>query len=102
MDDDTIIGELRDLRCELAAHYTVLLVLCVKAGLADPAFEETVRRHVDITLGKRVVARGGIPDEREAKIREYVMDIIDVAKMPPSLPKKLTWRRRFLNWLARE
>lgn len=101
---DWINDELRDVRAQLNAHFTVLACLSVKRGADDPTFEDFVRSKVDTVLGKHLAESGGVPSELHGKIRRYVMEIIENAKvseLEPQSPKRLTVRRRFLNWLER-
>jgi hypothetical protein len=99
--DEAFAKAIRDVRAEVTAHFVVLIGLVRAKASEDPTFVDAVRKRIDTVLGKNVAERGGTPDEREALVRKYVMQMLEVKSSPPppTVQKKLTLRRRFLKWL---
>jgi hypothetical protein len=96
------------LRGESLAHAAALIVLIERAKEKDPDFVLAARELFDEFLGKQLVTSGGSKEEliKEATIaaRSYFVNLMDANLPAPKegvQESRLTFRRRFLNWLQR-
>jgi hypothetical protein len=92
---------------KLIAQSALLTFLVRHAKANDPTFEEYARSLVDTALGQ-LLEELGPPPEKAITAREHFMELISTPAERNSgvgrgkeRPKKLTLRRRFLNWLER-
>jgi hypothetical protein len=95
---------LKSMQADIAAIEVVLVPLVESAVRDNPNFELDALREFDTVLGERLVKEGG-PIEMDGKIRERVSFLIRTEhrsdEATPAEIKRLTLRRRFLNWLER-
>jgi hypothetical protein len=95
---------LKEMRIEISAVEVVVVKLIELAIKNNPEFEKDVLREFDTVLGRRLAKRG-TPSEVDGEIRGRVRFLIETPKLSHDVKlteiKKLTLRRRFLNWLER-
>lgn len=92
------------LRAGMAAHACVLAILIEHLNESHPDLRGKIKSKIDTVLGKRF-EQYGAASEYEKEFRRLVMQLgvheIQTDAEKPG-PRKLTFRRRFLNWLQDE
>jgi hypothetical protein len=89
----------------LSAFAMLLRSLIVYVEKSHPGFSEYLRHQVDVNLGKRLVDTGESSklDEELRRIFRELVDghpsFLEGGDVFKERPRKLTLRRRFLNWL---
>jgi len=82
----------------LMAHEVVLIMLASRLNWIDAEFGEWARGQFDSFLGEQSLNESARDEVRVAARRIFTRIVMT---LPESSGKKLSLRRRFLNWLMR-
>jgi hypothetical protein len=92
-----------DVDAQLLAHEILIGLLATRLQERDPRFIAGLRRDFDTVLGE-LAAKGHKADPFAVKCRAAMMTVLDDIEMHAtrkSAARRVTLRRRFLNWLEK-